>query len=168
MNGRGLIVGFVRPPLREVTLWVVRLEMYVRDREVFKAIEYLVALLYEHLLRVQRAQIHVVLPRTKKKKGVLRIRSKGSRTRYKQKRGTNLDGPPPGEVDASRAVLDRDAPAERDEPAREEGLGAVRQSAHALMHLLRLGRIRVQRHVGVHLRDGRLERAQRVPGDADV
>jgi hypothetical protein len=68
MNGRGLIVGFVRPPLREVTLWVVRLEMYVRDREVFKAIEYLVALLYEHLLRVQRAQIHVVLPRTKKKK----------------------------------------------------------------------------------------------------
>lgn len=36
------------------------------------------------------------------------------------------------------------------------------------MNLVRLGRVRVQRHVGVHLRDGRLERAQRVPGEADV
>lgn len=36
------------------------------------------------------------------------------------------------------------------------------------MHLSRRVRVRVQRHVEVHLRYGRLERAPRVPGEADV
>lgn len=49
----------------------MRLETYVGDGEVSEAVEYIVALLYEHLVRVQRAQIHVVLPR--KKKGALAI-----------------------------------------------------------------------------------------------
>ena len=64
------IVGF-GTPRRKVTLWIVRLETYVGDGEVSEAVEYIVALLYEHLVRVQRAQIHVVLPR--KKKGALAI-----------------------------------------------------------------------------------------------
>lgn len=57
--------------------------MYVRDREVFEAIEYLVDLLYEHLLRVQRAQSHVVLPRKKKRESIAKDRRRGQ-----AKRGT--------------------------------------------------------------------------------
>ena len=78
---------------------------------------------------------------------------------------TNLDGPPPAEVNAPRAVLDRDAPAERDEAAHLQRLDAVRQAAYPL---LRLRRARVVQAVDVHLRDGRLDRAPRVAREADV
>jgi len=82
------------------------------------------------------------------------------------KRGnTNLDSPPPAEVNTPRAVLDRDSPAERDEPAHLQRLDAIRQAAYPL---LRLRRPRVVRPVDVHLRDGRLDRAPRVTREANV
>ena len=80
-------------------------------------------------------------------------------------RDTNLDSPPPAKVNTPRAVLDRDPPAERDEPAHLQRLDAIRQAAYPL---LRLRRPRVVRPVDVHLRDGRLDRAPRVAREANV
>jgi hypothetical protein len=46
----------------------MRLEMYVRDREISEILEYFFALLHEHLVRVEGAQTHVFLRRKEKKK----------------------------------------------------------------------------------------------------
>jgi hypothetical protein len=46
----------------------MRLEMYVRDREISEILEDFFALLHEHLVRVEGSQTHVFLRRKEKKK----------------------------------------------------------------------------------------------------
>jgi hypothetical protein len=76
---------------------------------------------------------------------------------------THFDSSPTRNVCAPRAVLERDAPAKRHEPAHEQRLNAVREAPY---HILRLLRTRRLQPVHVYLRHGRLEGQSRVPSHA--
>ena len=92
----------------------MRLEMYMRDDEFSEAFEYLFSLFYEDLVPIQSAQTHMFLSKTEGL--VKKIEPSYDKWAEQKGTGTDLDTPPPIEVGAHRAVLNVDAPAERDEP----------------------------------------------------
>jgi hypothetical protein len=141
------------------------LEVNVSDGELPEVLEYLFAFFDKHLVRVYRAQTHVILRKRKRIVFIkIDLRADAQKTRGSHE-GTNLDSPPPAEVNAPGAVLDGDAPAEGDEPAHLQRLDAIGQATN---QLLRLGRPRVLRPVEVHLGGGRLDRTSRVARETDV
>lgn len=72
-----------------------------------------------------------------------------------------LDSSPTGDVRAPRDVLERDAPAEPEEPGHHQRLDAVREPAYLVLRRLRALHLRP---VHVYLGHWRLEAAPRVPG----
>ena len=123
--------------------------MYVRDRELGKIFEDLFGLFHKYLVFVQCSQTHVVLskdkkPREENEAHCFAKRGKRKELARKRKKKTHLYGSPPGDADAPRRVLERNAPANRDEARRLEGFYAVHNAPY---HLLRLGR---RRRSGIH------------------
>ena len=88
------------------------------------------------------------------------------------KKRTNLYGSPPAKADAPRRILEGNAPANRHEARRHEGLLAVDYVPYQLLRLRRWIRfgihIFVRRLVNVDFGHRRVKRAKRIPGEAYV